>query len=332
MYFSIIIPVYNRPDEIDELLESILKQTYQDEFEVVIVEDGSELTCEKVIEKYSQGLLISYYFKQNSGPGDSRNYGMKRAKGEYFIILDSDCVLPTHYLKTVKQNLSTTFVDFFGGPDAAQDDFSVVQKAINFSMTSFLTTGGIRGGGEKIGTFQPRSFNMGMSKKAFESSGGFDYIHPGEDPDLVFRLWEKGFKSGLINEAYVFHKRRINWSKFFIQVNKFGKVRPILNQRYPEYRRLSFWLPSLFIIGIDISLIFLLFGFYYFILIFIVYLSIIFFCSTYSNKSIKIGSYTIIAVLIQFYGYGLGFLQSTFQVQWLNKDPEKVFPELFFKK
>jgi glycosyltransferase involved in cell wall biosynthesis len=249
MYFSFIIPVYNRPDEIDELLESLSKLKTEIVFEVVVIEDGSTISCEHIIEKYNSKIQISYYSKANSGPGDSRNYGMKRAKGEYFIILDSDCIIPEDYLNHVQTSLQDDYVDCFGGPDAALASFSDVQKAINFTMTSFLTTGGIRGGSEKIAQFQPRSFNMGISKKAFEVSKGFGHIHPGEDPDLSIRLWNLGFKTKLIKEAFVYHKRRISWEKFQIQVNKFGKARPILNLWYPEYSKFTFWFPSLFLLG-----------------------------------------------------------------------------------
>jgi glycosyltransferase involved in cell wall biosynthesis len=332
MFFSLIIPVFNRPDEIDELLLSLTYQYFSNEFEVVIVEDGSSLCCELVVLKYKNELNIQYYFKENTGPGDSRNFGMSKALGDYYIILDSDCIVPPTYLSSIALYLSKSPADCFGGPDTAHDDFSDVQKAINFSMTSFLTTGGIRGGGESLGTFQPRSFNMGLSKKAFETSGGFDSIHPGEDPDLVFRLWRNGFKTVLIKEAFVYHKRRINWSKFFIQVNKFGKVRPILNQRYPEFSKLSFWFPSIFIIGIDVAIVFVFFGFYAPILFLGFYFLLLFFWSALSNKSLKIASLTIIAVIIQLYGYGLGFLESTIKVKWMKNKPEVMFPELFFKK
>ncbi|MCX8483219.1 MAG: glycosyltransferase family 2 protein, partial [Crocinitomicaceae bacterium] len=179
MHFSLIIPVYNRPDEVDELLESLAKTTYQNDFEIVIVEDGSTIPCGEAIQKYLSQLNISYFYKENSGPGDSRNYGMAKANGDYFIIFDSDCIIPAQYLDEVDKALKQDYVDCFGGPDKALDSFSDIQKAINFTMTSFLTTGGIRGGSEKIGKFQPRSFNMGLSRKAFEASKGFGNIHPG---------------------------------------------------------------------------------------------------------------------------------------------------------
>jgi glycosyltransferase involved in cell wall biosynthesis len=169
MHFSIVVPVYNRPDETEELLASLCKMDYQKPFEVVIVEDGSLNKSDAVVEKYSNRLDISYYYKPNSGPGDSRNYGMNIAKGDYFIIFDSDCIIPKNYLSVVEKELNEHYVDCFGGSDSAHENFSDIQKAINFAMTSFITTGGIRGGSEKVSKFQPRSFNMGISKKGFFS-------------------------------------------------------------------------------------------------------------------------------------------------------------------
>lgn len=331
MYFSFIIPVFNRPDEIDELLDSLSRLIANDAFEVVVVEDGSTISCEHIIEKYNSILSISYYFKANSGPGDSRNYGMKLAKGDYFIILDSDCILPEDYLSKVKASLSSNYVDCFGGPDAALDSFSTVQKAINFTMTSFLTTGGIRGGSEKMDKFQPRSFNMGLSKKAFEVSNGFGNIHPGEDPDLSIRLWNLGFKTKLIKEAFVYHKRRISWDKFQIQVNKFGKARPILNLWYPEYSKFTFWFPSFFLIGFLFSVIISLFGTYVFIGFYTFYFCLLFISSLVTNKNLKIALFSLWATVIQFYGYGKGFLYSYYKIFILKQRPQEAFPELFFK-
>ena len=331
MLFSLIIPIFNRPDEIDELLESLSKQTYTASYEIVIIEDGSTITCDHVIQKYVN-LNISYYFKPNSGPGDSRNFGMNIAKGDYFIILDSDCIIPTNYLQTVDEELKTDFVDCFGGPDAALDSFSTKQKAINFTMTSFLTTGGIRGGSEKLDKFQPRSFNMGLSKKAFEASKGFGNIHPGEDPDLSIRLWKLGYKTKLITKAFVYHKRRIDWNKFYIQVNKFGLARPILNLWYPEYSKITFWFPSLFLLGFLISVISFILNFPYFFYLYIFYFSILFLTALKQNKSIKIAFYSLVATVIQFYGYGKGFLQSYIKIHILKQQPKIAFPKLFFKK
>ena len=332
MYFSFIVPVYNRPDEIDELLESMTKFSSSIPFEVVVVEDGSTIPCEDVIEKYNSRLTIAYYFKSNSGPGDSRNYGMNVAKGDYFIILDSDCIIPPNYLIQVQKSLDAEYVDCFGGPDAALDSFSDIQKAINFTMTSFLTTGGIRGGSEKVDKFQPRSFNMGLSKKAFEASNGFGNIHPGEDPDLSIRLWNLGFETKLFTKAFVYHKRRIDWDKFSVQVNKFGKARPILNSWYPEFSKPTFFLPTLFIIGLDLAIIIMFFGLFYPILFYGFYFLLLFFVSSICNKSVKIGSLSLVAAIIQFYGYGKGFLFSYYKIFILKQQPEVAFPELFFKK
>ena len=332
MFFSIIVPVYNRPEEILELLESIAKFTFDEAFEVVIVEDGSTLNCKDVVEKFKNQLQISYFFKQNSGPGDSRNFGMSKAKGDYFIIFDSDCIIPSDYLTNVSNLLKTNYVDCFGGPDKALSTFSNVQKAINFAMTSFLTTGGIRGGSEKLNKFQPRSFNMGISKKAFIASKGFGLIHPGEDPDLAMRLWKLGFETRLFKDCAVFHKRRIDWNKFSVQVSKFGKARPILNSWYPEYSKLTFWFPAVFIAGFLISIGFLLLHFYFPFGLYLVYFLLIFLTSTIESKSVLIGLYSVKAVFIQFSGYGSGFLKSFVLISILNKKPELAFPELFFKK
>lgn len=331
MYISIVIPVYNRPDEIKELLESLLISDYNKEYEVVIIEDGSSVTCKEEVEKFKDRLNISYHFKENSGPGDSRNFGMKVAKGDYFIIFDSDCIIPKQYLTEVEKELTTNYVDCFGGSDAALDSFSDIQKAINFAMTSFLTTGGIRGGSEKVTKFQPRSFNMGISKKAFEDSNGFGNIHPGEDPDLSIRLWKLGYETRLFPKAFVYHKRRIDWDKFSIQVNKFGKARPILNSWYPEYSKLTFFFPTLFIFCFSVALFLFLFGYQLPILCYAFYFLLLFVTATIQNKSLKIGFLSLIAVFKQFFGYGRGFLASYIKVILLKQKPEIAFPELFFK-
>ncbi|MGV3458942.1 MAG: glycosyltransferase [Flavobacterium sp.] len=332
MFFSLIIPVYNRPDEIDELLASLAEQDYAERYEIVIIEDGSAITCRHICEKYADRLYVSYYFKPNSGPGDSRNYGMKHAQGDYFIILDSDCIIPPGYLSSVSKRLGEGFVDCFGGPDAALDSFSDVQKAINFTMTSFLTTGGVRGKSERVEKFQPRSFNMGLSKKAFEATRGFGNIHPGEDPDLSLRLWDLGFSTKLFPECYVYHKRRIDWQKFHKQVNKFGKARPILDLWHPKYKKATFLFPTLFLLGFAFSvLLLLLSGIKIFLYMYIAYILLIFVMSSIQNSSLKIGTLSVVAMAIQFYGYGTGYLESFVKVHIFKSSPEAAFPELFFR-
>lgn len=331
LQYSFIIPVYNRPDEIQELLESFYSLEGGIPFEIVIVEDGSTNTSKQVVKTFSDKLNISYYFKENSGPGDSRNFGMQQAKGNYFIILDSDCILPKDYLVETNKSLIANYVDCFGGPDAAHSSFSNLQKAINFSMTSFITTGGIRGNKNSIGKFQPRSFNMGLSKKAFEASKGFGRIHPGEDPDLSIRLWNLGFKTKLIPEAYVYHKRRISWSNFYKQVNKFGMVRPILNKWHPSTKKVTYWFPTLFCLGLVLAIIFYIFGYKWLFLAYALYFLVAFILALISTKNFVVSVLTIPAILIQFLGYGYGFLKSTLAVSVLNKNPESQFPKLFFK-
>ena len=330
--YSIIIPVFNRPDEVKELLESLNVQIFKKKFEVIIVEDGSSLPCKEIIDFYSNYLNIKYLYKENSGPGDSRNYGMQKASGDYFLIFDSDCIIPKSYLSNVDTFLNTNFFHCFGGPDAAHKSFSDIQKAINFTMTSVLTTGGLRGKSEKVIKFQPRSFNMGLSREAFEKTGGFGSIHPGEDPELVFKLWKLGYETILIKDAFVYHKRRLDWKKFYTQVNKFGKVRPILNHWYPEYKKITFWFPALFIIGLSVSIVLLLFKIILPFYLYLLYFLVLFFNSLIQIKNLKIAFYVLFAACIQFYGYGIGFLISQFKLNILNQSPEEAFPKLFFKK
>ena len=238
--YSIIIPVYNRPVEIDELLRSLTEQTYTDQFEIIIVEDGSTLTSEAIVSKYSNLLNVKYFYKENSGAGASRNFGMQRAIGNYFVIFDSDCIIPPHYLEEVNKALIQNYTDAFGGADAAHESFTVIQKAINYSMTSFLTTGGIRGSKKAIDKFQPRSFNFGISKKAFEATAGFSAMKIGEDIDLTFRLWEHNFETQFIENAFVYHKRRVTFQQFFKQTFAFGKGRPFLNKKYPKTSKITY--------------------------------------------------------------------------------------------
>ncbi len=330
LQYSFIIPVYNRPEEIQELLESFEALEGTINFEIVIVEDGSSRTSKAVVEAFSRKLNISYFQKNNTGPGDSRNFGMKNAKGNYFIILDSDCILPKTYLINVEKSLTAEYVDCFGGPDAAHHSFSNLQKAINFSMTAFITTGGIRGHKKSVNKFQPRSFNMGLSKKGFEASGGFGRIHPGEDPDLSIRLWNLGFKTKLIANAHVYHKRRISWSNFYKQVNKFGMVRPILNKWHPETKKITYWFPSVFSVGLLIAFTIFTMGFKWLLISYSFYFLLAFICALFATKNLLVALFVIPAIFIQFFGYGYGFLKSTTAIFILKKKPELCFPKLFF--
>ncbi|SNR44158.1 Glycosyl transferase family 2 [Maribacter sedimenticola] len=329
--FSFIVPVYNRPNEIRELLDSLSLQTYQKGFEVVIVEDGSTISSEQEVRAFVNALAISYYKKDNSGPGDSRNYGMQRAKGNYFIVLDSDCILPSNYLTEVEQSLQKDFVHCYGGPDAAHESFTIVQKAINYAMTSFLTTGGIRGGKRAVDKFQPRSFNMGLSKEVFDKVGGYGKIHPGEDPDLTIRIWNKGYRTKLISEAFVYHKRRIDWKKFYTQVNKFGMVRPILNKWHPATRKFTYWFPTLFSLGLIFAVILVGLGVYLPLFCYVLYFSILWLDALLKTKNILVSILAIFATGVQFIGYGYGFLKSTICLAVSSKKANEIFPKLFFK-
>ncbi|MGK0385994.1 MAG: glycosyltransferase involved in cell wall biosynthesis [Patiriisocius sp.] len=329
--FSFIIPVYNRPQEIKELLESFTQMRSSEKYEIVIVEDGSALSSSEIIATFQEALNISYFQKPNTGPGDSRNFGMRQAKGDYYIILDSDVLMPAHYLETVTAFLANTYVDCFGGADAAHDSFTPLQKAINYTMTSFWTTGGIRGNSKSVQQFEPRSFNMGISKNAFQATLGFAKIHPGEDPDLSQRIKKAGFKMAFIPNAAVFHKRRVSWKNFKIQVNKFGMVRPILNKWHPNAAKITFWFPTLFICFTFVSVVLGVFYSWWSLLPLATYIAIIFIDASLKTRNLFIGFMAIRAMFIQFFGYGFGFLKATFYIHWLQKDPQKQFPNLFFK-
>lgn len=334
---SIVVAVYERQDELTELLASLAKQTNKN-FELVIVDDGSKNKLDTVCAKFQDQLEIKYYYKSNSGPGKSRNYGMEKASGDYFIFLDSDTIIPPTYTQSVYDELTTNYVDAFGGPDDADESFNAYQKAITFSMTSFLTTGGIRGGKKQVGKFQPRSFNMGISRKAYEVTGGFAAMRIGEDPDLSMRLWENGFETRLFQDSKVIHKRRTSLKKFAKQVYQFGVARPILNQRHPAYVKPTFWFPSLFFLGTLFAwftfVIGIFFQEYQAILwipfdLWLIYMIMIFLFATIRFKSIKVGLLAMQTTLIQFFNYGFGFLESQYKLNVLKQDPKKAFPTHF---
>lgn len=310
LQFSIIIPVYNRPQEIEELLGSLTKQNFEDSFEVVIVEDGSSQNCDAIVDRFRNELNISYFLKENTGAGQSRNFGMLQAKGNYFIILDSDVLLPKSYLGHVKKSLEINFTAAFGGADTAHSSFTFMQKAINYSMTSVLTTGGLRGKKKSIGKFQPRSFNMGISKVAFEKTGGFSEMKYGEDIDLTFRLWENGFETQFIENAFVYHKRRSTLTQFYKQTFNFGTARPVLNKKYPKSAKLAYWFPSVFIIGFDVAILIAIFYNSLLLAPFALYFSLLFLHALIQSKRVSVAFLSVITTYTQFLGYGLGFLKS----------------------
>ena len=308
-YFSVIIPVYNRPDEVRDLLESLSGQTSHD-FEVLLVEDGSTVPCRSVANDYSEKLDIHYYYKENEGRSIARNYGMERASGEYFIFFDSDCVIPESYFEIVRRELDRNYADCFGGPDRAHESFSDIQKAINYSMTSFLTTGGIRGGKMQLEKFTPRTFNMGFSKKVFESVGGFREMFS-EDIDMSTRIRQAGFSIRLIRPAYFYHKRRTSLKLFCRQIYIFGMSRISLYLLYPDTLKIVHLLPAGFVLG-SLAMIAASFFWPYAILPLLFYLLAIFVVSLFLNKNLKIAALSVITSVIQLGGYGIGFMKAFF--------------------
>ncbi len=329
MRYSVIIPVYNRPDEVDELLQSLITQHFKD-FEVVIVEDGSTVPCREVAERYAALLDIHYFDKPNSGPGQSRNYGAERSRGEYLIILDSDVILPEGYLEAVEAELQRQPADAFGGPDRAHDSFTDMQKAINYSMTSFFTTGGIRGGKKKMDKFYPRSFNMGVRREVYEALGGFSKMRFGEDIDFSIRIFKEGYACRLFPEAWVYHKRRTDLKKFFKQVHNSGIARINLYKKYPDSLKLVHLLPGVFTLGVAFFLVGSLFC-PYSLTPLLLYALLVCIDSAIRNGSLRIGIYSIAASYIQLTGYGTGFWRAWWRRCVLGKDEFEAFKKNFYK-
>ncbi len=347
MNYSIVVPVYNRPDEVDELLESLCSQTLKD-FEVVIVEDGSQKPCKDVCDKYANILNLHYYYKDNSGPGQSRNYGVEHANGDYVIILDSDVVLPEGYMMAINSQLSTYNFQpvCWGGPDAAHPSFTPIQKAISYSMTSFFTTGGIRGGKKKLDKFYPRSFNMGIRKDVYLQLGGFSKMRFGEDIDFSYRMVEAGYQPQLFPDAWVWHKRRTDFRKFFRQVYNSGIARINLEKRHPGTMKLVHLLPMVFTVGVIALILISAVGralmhyvdrdqFYWMCfapwLPLLLYSLVILIDSTIQNKSLKVGLLSVPAAFVQLMGYGFGFIEAWWKRCVQRKDEFQAFEKTFYQ-
>jgi len=388
MKYSIIVPVYNRPDEVDELLSSLCSQALKD-FEVIIVEDGSQKPCKDVCDKYADILDLHYYSKENSGPGQSRNYGVERARGKWVIILDSDVVLPEGYLSEIEKGemrvenydylarpdscarsnhnsqsstpnsqsstpnsqSSTPNSQFvaWGGPDRAHASFTPVQKAISYAMTSFFTTGGIRGGKKKLDKFYPRSFNMGIRRDVYQQLGGFSKMRFGEDIDFSYRIVEAGYEPQLLEEAWVWHKRRTDLRKFFRQVYNSGIARINLEKRHPGTLKLVHLLPAVFTVGVGALLLLFVVGLLtssfapsmeskilgqricqLALLPLVLYAMIIGIDSSVANRSLKVGLLSIPAAFVQLTGYGMGFIESWWKRCVLKKDEFQAFEKNFY--
>ena len=317
MLYSIIVPVYNRPGEVKELLESLSAQTVKP-FELLIIEDGSKERCDHLLDHYRSFFTINYYYKPNSGRSDTRNYGMERANGDYLLFFDSDVILPPFYFEKLEEAMKKDYCDCFGGPDAADNSFSNMQKAVNHSMTGFWTTGGIRGGKAVMEKFCPRTFNMGLSKEVYDKVGGFEDMMC-EDIDLSLRIRKAGFSIRLIREVFVYHKRRVDLSRFFKQVNNFGQARIWLHIKHPGSLKLVHTLPALMLIFAILLLVASLFA-PLLLLLPLTYLLLIFFDSLLKNKSLNVALLSIITAVVQITGYATGFLKA-FWYKLLLKQP-----------
>ena len=314
-FYSVVVPVYNRPDEVRELLNSLTEQTFKN-FEVLIIEDGSTNRCEEVVNSLKDSLNIQYFFKENSGQGFTRNFGFERAKGDYFVVFDSDCLIPYSYFETVDKFLHRNKVDAFGGPDAAHESFTTLQKAISYSMTSPFTTGGIRGNKNHVGIFHPRSFNMGISKEVFETTKGYNLTRMGEDIEFSIRIINSGFTTALIEDAFVYHKRRTSLSQFYKQLHFFGRARINVNRYFPGELKPIHILPALFTVG--------LFGWLSTIAwsedlfwvgagLLSVFFLLILIHASLQTRSLKVGLASLLTSFTQLFAYGMGLISEKFR-------------------
>lgn len=329
MRFSVIIPVFNRPGEVEELLHSLVVQKYEN-FEVIVVDDGSTQPCNEVVKRFTSELNIQYFFKDNTGPGLTRNFGAERAKGEFLIFFDSDCLIPPDYFTRVEEELTAEYVDFFGGPDATHPSFTDVQKAIGYSMTSFFTTGGIRGGQVKLERFTPRSFNMGINAEVFRSVGGFSNMRFGEDVDLSLRLSEMGFRSRLFPKAFVYHKRRTDFRKFFKQVFNSGMARINLSINHRNSLKLVHLLPTGFVLVMSAAIL-LSWAFPVTLLLPLLYSFAIMFDSLVKANSLTVALLSLVAAWVQLYGYGLGLIYALWLWVVHGKRPKGAFIKNFYR-
>ena len=320
MRFSLIVPIFNRPDEAAELLQSLAEQTYTD-FELVLVEDGSTKPCIDQVDAFQTLFPIRYIIKENTGRSDSRNVGLENASADYFLFFDSDCIIPPNYLETVNNLVCGDYVDCFGGPDKEQASFTNLQKAINYAMTSFWTTGGIRGGKKKMERFEPRTFNMGFSRKVYAAVGGFKDMY-GEDIELSNRIRRTGFSIKLFPEAFVFHKRRVNLKKFFRQVNIFGQARVNVYKLLPDSLRLVHTLPAFAVLGSFFILLLALLVSPWFLILHAAYLTVLFVDSLIKTKNLSVAALSLVTSFIQIVGYGIGFIGSFVKKILLNKGLE----------
>lgn len=336
--YSVIVPVYNRPDELEELLESLCALVHSGNFEksshagfeVIVVEDGSEIRSDQICDQFAEKLEVKYMYQENAGPAVARNTGATSAKGEWLIFFDSDCVIPGHYFIAVDRALSSDNIDFFGGPDRAAAVFTPIQKAIDYSMTSFLTTGGIRGGKKQLDRYYPRSFNMGVRKEAFDDTSGFSRLRFGEDLDLSMRLMEDGYRSALIEEAWVYHKRRTDLKKFFKQVYNSGMARVVLNQLHPGTMKSVHFLPSLFAIYLAFAAVSLLFSGFLFWYPVLIFLLLLFIDGMRWTGNLRAALLTPAAGVVQLTGYGIGLIHASILIHVLGKKQVSAFESTFY--
>lgn len=327
MFYSLVIPVFNRPDHIQKLLQCLTRQSFKN-FEVIVVESGSTVKSDEVVSHFQGQLNIRYIYKSNEGQGVSRNRGMQEATGDYLIILDSDILLPDHYIETIENHLQKDYLDAFGGPDKLHPESSTFQKAVNFCMTDPLTTGGTRGHNKSIGQYYPRSFNMGVSRKVYEDTGGFSIPFMGEDIEWSARILDKGYKTGLIPGAYVHHERKNSLKGFFKQLFFFGRARINISKLVPGSFKITHLLPLLYCLYVlSLPLICFLLPAWFFIIFlpFLIYNVMILLKAGIQYKSLRIGFFSFILTNTLMLAYSMGMIRE-FNKLYIQQKEQTYIP------
>ena len=340
-FYSIIIPSFNRADELSELLKSFEQLDFpKDAYEVIIADDGSTDTTAELVKKFQdkKSFTLTYCSQQNKGLGAARNLGMENAAGDFFVFVDSDVTVPPHWLNEIDLGLSREKADAFGGPDTYLDSFPALLKAINYSMTSFITTGGLRGKkGRKLAKFYPRSFNMGLSRKLQEKIGGFGNLRHGQDIEYSSRIIRSGAKVFFAEKAFVFHKRRTNLRRFLRQVFNWGIARINLYQIDPSMFEPLHAAPAaalILVLTVSAAAVFSPLFFWLFKIGLVSGLLVLLFSmadAAIKYKQLKPSFYLPLVIPIQVFAYGAGFIYNFIRRAVFKKDVKTGFKKNYYK-
>ncbi len=338
IFISVITPSYNRASELEHLMRSISAQSIDHNlFELIISDDGSTDDTEALINSWQEkaSFSIKYISQENKGPGAARNHGLEKSIGELILFIDSDCEAHPKWIETIVDEYHKSEFDACGGPDGGKKDFTLLQKAIDYSMTSFFTTGGMRGHSEKmISKFYPRTHNMGVKRDKYEAVGGFGNLRHGQDIEFSHRIRTSGGKIRFIKNALVYHRRRTSLRQFIKQVFNWGVARINLGKIDTAMLEPVHFLPSLSIL-LSLFIILIIYqldwGISEIFLLFFSPLSIICLLGALNKKDLRVFPILLLVIPIQIFGYGLGFLQAYIRRFIFNEAELVGFKKNYYK-